>query len=127
MKDSKDILQTWIDAVNQQDVAVLTALYNESAILIPTFSNRILRTPEMILDYFERLVAREGLGIKLRDRTLQIQGVGGDIYALSGIYRWQFVVEGELLNFEARFSYAMNTTKESPIMHHHSSQIPRVI
>jgi len=32
-----------------------------------------------------------------------------------------------LLNFEARFTYVVDLSKASPIMQHHSSQIPRML
>jgi len=50
-----------------------------------------------------------------------------DIWTMSGIYNWRFIVDGELLNFEARFSYLVDLSKSSPIIHHHSSQIPRML
>ncbi len=43
-----DILNQWMKAVNQGDVDTLISLYDTTAILIPTFSNRILNTPEKI-------------------------------------------------------------------------------
>jgi hypothetical protein len=127
MKTPNDVIEQWMQAVNTADVELLLSLYDEKAVLIPTFSNRILKTPDQLRDYFERLSAREGLSIILHDKTLTVQPIETDFVALSGLYNWRFTVEDELLNFEARFSYLLDMRKKSPIMHHHSSQIPRML
>ena len=121
------ILRQWIDAVNRQDISALAALYDPAAVLIPTFSNRVLDTPEKIRDYFEKLGRREQLSIALHENTLMVQILPQELCILNGIYNWRFKVDGELLNFEARFSYLMDLSRPSPILHHHSSQIPRMV
>jgi len=127
MKTPKDILMQWMDAVNRGDVEALLALYDEHAVLIPTFSNKLPNTPDKLRAYFEKLGSREGLSIALHEKTLQVQPINDDIYALSGIYNWRFDVDGEMLNFEARFSYIVDLSKPRPIVHHHSSQVPRML
>lgn len=122
-----DILNQWMEAVNQADVEKLIALYDKTAILIPTFSNRILNTPEKLRDYFEKLGSREELSIALHEKTLHVQSLNDKFYTLNGFYNWRFKVDGELLNFEARFSYIIDITNSSPIIHHHSSQVPRML
>lgn len=127
MKTPMDILREWMQAVNDGDIEKLVALYHPSAILIPTFSNRILDTPEKIRSYFEKLGNRKELSIALHEKTLSVQDLKNDIFILNGIYNWRFLVDEEILNFEARFSYVLNLTEPAPIVHHHSSQIPRMI
>ena len=127
IKKPKDILEQWMQAVNNGNVKSLLSLYDNQAVLIPTFSNRLLNTPEKLRDYFEKLGSREDLSIALHEKTLIIQELENQIYSLSGIYNWRFAVDGELLNFEARFSYLIDLSKLNPILHHHSSQIPRTL
>lgn len=126
-QDPEQILHEWMDAVNTGNVTVLTALYDPTAVLIPTFSSRLLKTPEMIEDYFIRLGAREELSVALHEKTVISQSLGEQFHALSGIYCWRFAIDGEVLNFEARFSYMLDLKRPNPILNHHSSQIPRVI
>ncbi len=123
----ENLLNEWMQAVNSGDLEGLLALYDEDAILIPTFSNRLLSKPESIRDYFVKLSSREELSVALHQKTLRIQSVGGDIHAMHGIYCWRFAIEGELLSFEARFSYMLDLGRTTPIIHHHSSQIPRML
>ena len=128
MKQSpRDILNQWMQAVNNADIDGLLSLYDPEAVLIPTFSNRIHNTPERLRDYFEKLGSRPELSIALHEKTVVIQELQDQVYALAGIYNWRFAVDGELLNFEARFSYLFDLSKPKPIVHHHSSQIPRTL
>ncbi|MBI4651840.1 DUF4440 domain-containing protein [Candidatus Desantisbacteria bacterium] len=127
IKKPGDILNEWMLAVNNGDIESLLALYNEKAILIPTFSNRLLSNSEQIREYFEKLGSREELSVALHEKTLTIQPIKNDIYALCGIYCWRFILDGELLSFEARFSYVVDLALSKPIIQHHSSQIPRML
>lgn len=126
-KDPQETLGQWMDAVNRGDVENLLGLYDREAVLIPTFSNRVHNTPEKLREYFERLGSREELSVALHEKALVIRNLSNEVFILSGIYNWRFSVDGELLNFEARFSYVMDLSKSAPILHHHSSQIPRML
>ena len=87
-------------AVNSADAETLLGLYDRQAVLIPTFSNRLLNTPEKLREYFVMLGSRDELSIALHERTLIVQTLHNEISSLSGIYNWRFAVDGELLNFE---------------------------
>lgn len=127
MNKALDILQEWIDAINSANVEKLLSLYNEKAILIPTFSNRLLDTNKKIKDYFEKVSSKDKLSISLHENTIMTQEIGINLFSISGIYNWRFAIDEELFNFEARFSYVFDLNKNSPILHHHSSQIPRTL
>lgn len=127
MKTPEQILAEWMRGINNADLGLLISLYDDNAVLIPTFSNRLLSTPEARREYFARLGARDDLSIALHEKTLLKQDLGNDVHALHGIYCWRFAVDGELLSFEARFSYILDLKRDKPIMHHHSSQIPRML
>ncbi len=127
LEKPEDILNQWIQAINQGDIQCLLGLYHDTAVLIPTFSNRLLSKPARLREYFELLGSREQLHISLHEKTLIVQPLTQSLYALCGIYCWRFAIEGELLNFEARFSYVVDLALDKPILHHHSSQIPRML
>lgn len=127
MKSPQDVLEKWMQAVNNGDIEALLGLYDSQGVLIPTFSNRLLNTPDKLRAYFEKLGSREALSIAIHKKTLILQELQNQTFSLSGIYNWRFVVDGELLNFEARFSYVIDISRPSPILHHHSSQIPRML
>lgn len=118
-------LKTWMDCINTCDLENLVGLYGENAILIPTFSNRVLDSPAKIRKYFETLYTREDLSIALHEKTLATQSIRPDFYSISGIYCWRFCIDEELLSFEARFTFLIDLGLPHPILHHHTSQLPR--
>ncbi|MHB8930426.1 MAG: nuclear transport factor 2 family protein [Melioribacteraceae bacterium] len=127
MKKTKEVLTAWLNVVNKGEIENILALYNENAVLIPTFSNRVLDSRAKIRSYFEQLRTRDRLSVDLHEKFVNVQKITETIYALSGIYCWRFAVDGELLSFEARFSFVLDLSLTSPIIHHHSSQIPRML
>jgi hypothetical protein len=54
-----------MQAINRGDVESLLALYVEKAVVIPTFSNRLLNSLEKVSEYFQKLGSREELSITL--------------------------------------------------------------
>lgn len=127
MSDARSLLDSWLHCVNKRDLEALMLQYHPKAVLIPTFSNRILSNPESIRDYFTRLAAREELSVALHEKTVIIQTLEAQTYALHGIYCWRFLVDEEMFSFEARFSFLVNLSESQAIYQHHSSQIPRMI
>ncbi len=124
-RDAETVLHSWIEAVNARDLDRLVAFYAKDASLVPTFSAKALRTPDEIRRYFAQLAARPGLSVTLHPRTLLAHETGGTTI-LTGIYCFHFLIDDEPYHFEARFSLVTgDPTAPSPILHHHSSQIPR--
>lgn len=119
------VLDVWTTGVNSGALDQVVELYDESAVLLPTFSNRRLSDPTGIRAYFEKLFRHEEVQVSLHENTLVMQALSETIYSMSGIYRWEMEIDGEPLSFEARFSYALDLESPAPIMHHHSSQVPR--
>lgn len=125
MKNTLDVLKEWMNGINTGNLEKLINLYDKEAVLIPTFSSRLLDTNEKIRDYFKKVSVKENLSISLHDKTVKIQEIGEQLFCVSGIYKWCFSIDKEPLTFEARFSYIFDLKKSSPILNHHSSQIPR--
>ncbi len=124
-ENARAVLDAWESGVNEANVDALQGLYDESAILLPTFSSRTMRTPEAIRQYFIQLGARNGLHVGLHERTLRVRELSESIASMTGIYRWEFEVDDEPLSFEARFTFTVDLARSAPIIHHHSSQVPR--
>lgn len=125
--NSRQVIQLWLDAVNQRKTEEVLALYSPEALLLPTFSPHTLSTSEKRGVYFNQLASRPGMEVSLHEKTLKTQIIAPGVEMLTGIYRFQFAIDDEPLVFEARFSYLIDLNQEAPILHHHSSQIPRTL
>jgi hypothetical protein len=127
MQTPREVLNEWMEGINKGNVDAVIGLYHQDAVLIPTFSSRMLNTPDKIQWYFDRFREYRDLSIALHEKTLMIQQLVQGYHALCGIYCWRFMIDEEMFNFEARFSYTVNVAEDRPILHHHSSQIPRTL
>jgi hypothetical protein len=117
----------WSNYVNSLDLENLVGLYHAKAVLIPTFQPKNISDPADIHGYFKQLATRDGLQVELHEETHQIQESVGSCFIISGIYSFKFKVDGTLLTFPSRFSFVTDFSEKNPILHHHSSQVPRNI
>ena len=124
-KTPEEVLFQWVTRVCSGNASDIAALYNEAAVLIPTFSPHTVTSPEGITAYFEQLATREGLGVRLHNKALRKQSQSEMLHTLSGICSFEFEVDQVLLSFPSRFTFVMDISLERPILHHHSSQVPR--
>jgi len=121
----EEVLFQWVSRVccgNPEDIA---ALYHEDAVLIPTFSPHTVTSPDGVKGYFEQLATRDGLGVRLHNKAVRKQPLSETLHTISGIYSFEFEVDQVLLSFPSRFSFVIDITFDRPIVHHHSSQVPR--
>jgi len=124
---SREVILAWVDIANRRRPGTVYSLYADGSALLPTFSPHTLRTEDTRKGYFDLLASRPGMEVFLHEKTLRIQSIAPNIEIATGIYRFQFAIDDEPLVFEARFSFVMDLSLEAPILHHHSSQIPRTL
>jgi hypothetical protein len=124
-QNAEDVLSEWITGICNGAIDKVEQLYHEHAVLIPTFSPHTVNTTEGIRGYFEQLATRDKLQVRMYEKSLKKQFLGSGAWILSGIYAFEFEVDQLLLTFPSRFTFAVNLEYEKPIIHHHSSQVPR--
>ena len=122
---AEEVLFQWVSRVCSGNADDITALYHECAVLMPTCSPHTVITPEGIRNYFGQLASREGLGVRLHGKALRKQSLSENLHTLSGICSFEFEVDQVLLSFPSRFTFVMDISLPKPILHHHSSQVPR--
>jgi hypothetical protein len=125
MSAARAVLDRWIEHVNAGDLEGILSLYSEQATLLPTFSSGRLRTPDERRRYFIALASRPQLQVVLRENSVTIHPLGETAAAMVGLYTFQFELDQQLMHFESRFTFVVDTAAAAPIQHHHSSQIPR--
>ncbi len=124
-KNAEEVLFQWVSRVCSGSPDDIAALYHESAVLVPTFSPHTVVNTEGVRNYFGQLASRDGLGVRLHNTALRKQSFSDTLHTLSGIYSFEFEVDQVLLSFPSRFSFMVDISLERPILHHHSSQVPR--
>ena len=125
--EAPDFPSFWIDCGNQNRIDDVIALYHDGAVLMPTFSPYAAKTREGLRSYFTHLSSRENLSVALNEETLDCLRTGERSYVVNGNYVFKFSVDGTLLTFPSRFTFMIDLGNESPILHHHSSQLPRTL
>lgn len=121
------ILETWISRVRANDLDGVVGMYSGSSVLLPTFSPHRISNETGLRDYFSALFARDGLQVEMHDASLRVLPTGTAIVTLVGIYSFSFVVDDDRLTFPSRFTFVIDTAADAPILHHHSSQVPRTL
>ena len=121
------ILERWIEYINKLEVDNVVSLYDKASTVLPTFSPHSLCTPQHIKEYFTQLSTRKNISVNIHNETLRKYDIGEDKYVLMGIYSFSFMVDDANLIFPSRFTFILDISKERPILHHHSSQIPRTL
>ena len=89
-KTAEEVLFQWVTRICSGNADDIAALYNESAVLIPTFSPHTVITPEGVRDYFGQLATRDGLGVRLHNKALRKQSLSDTVHTLSGICSFEF-------------------------------------
>ena len=117
----------WANSINAGELEKVIGLYNKYFTLMPTFSPHSVNNLASLTDYFTQLGSRKGINVALHENTVSCQHTGANAYVLTGIYSFGFEVDGTLLTFPSRFTFVLNLDEEQPILHHHSSQIPRTL
>jgi hypothetical protein len=120
----REALDQWTSRVNQLAVDDLLALYDDDAVLFPTFSDALLTNKEGIRGYFEELGSQPSIEVSIDEESVVTQSFSDGLHAVSGIYRWRFDKSADALVLEARFTFLLDLARPSPILHHHSSQLP---
>ena len=118
------ILNQWTDAINEGRTEDVASLYSERAVLVSTFSPSPINSHESIRNYFINLHSRPGAGVSLDKQSINEQTIEGGISILSGMYTFHFKEDGKEIEYEARFTFVIDTNLKRPILHHHSSQRP---
>lgn len=120
---AKEVLTQWMEALKRRSADMLTDLYSDHAVLIPTLAPGLQRSPHALHQYFTMLTAREELQAVLLQEDFRMLGKNAAIHA--GIYRFEFQNETGAQSLPARFTFVYTREGgEWKILHHHSSQLP---
>ena len=113
-----ELFESWNAALQTGSPDEVVKLYDASAILLPTVSDRVRHNHEEIRDYFVGFLAKQPSGTIDESNVKRI----GDVLVHAGVYTFQF---GNGDTVQARFTYVhQHIDGEWKIIQHHSSQMP---
>ena len=114
------LFTAWDAALRTRDPDTVVALYAPDAVLLPTFSNQVRRSPEAIRSYFVKFLGR-GPSASVEDGSVRVYG---DVAVHSGVYAFAFT-SGPLREARARFTFVYRRDHDAwRIVEHHSSAMP---
>ena len=114
-----EIINSWQQHLNEENLSEVLKLYDISCVLIPTFSSEILTDHEQIKEYFVKVIEIQKRKVEFQPNSISEQQVGENIYLISGKYFFHLMEKGKI---PARLSFLVNLLSENPILHHHSSR-----
>lgn len=125
MQDTPEkILDRWCEYVNKSDVESIVKLYDDKSTMFPTFSQDYISSLTQIKDYFTKIAEKQSLRVAIRPETLRIKEAGANKFIMTGIYSFHVSSEEETREYPSRFTFVIDTSRDRPVMHHHSSLIP---
>ncbi len=115
------LFDDWNAALQSLDPAAVAGLYAEDAVLLPTVSNEIRKTPAAIQEYFDQFLEQKPHG-RMIQQNIRLH----DPLAInSGIYTFDLTDGGTPTQILCRFSFVYRRDGEGwKIIEHHSSVMP---
>ncbi|KAG1678738.1 hypothetical protein FOA52_012777 [Chlamydomonas sp. UWO 241] len=126
LAEIEDQFDLWNDALLTGDPATEAAMYAPKAVLLPTVSNRVRKTPAGIEDYFVTFMALDPNGT-IDESYVRL--LGPNVATNSGIYTFNVTdANGTKSQVQARFSYVYEKINGTwYIDDHHSSKMPEPV
>ena len=118
----ESVLEQWAQCFNNGDLDGITRLYNIDSTLLPTFKPVLMNSRDQISGYFSAAISGKAsidFNVKKSIRT----ELSESTYLMTGSYIFCLPSKGGE-EYESWYSFIIDTTKDSPIMHHHSSRVP---
>ncbi|MDG1799812.1 MAG: SgcJ/EcaC family oxidoreductase [Luminiphilus sp.] len=113
------LFNDWNDALANGDPDMVTQMYADNAVLLPTVSNKVRHNHSEIRDYFVAFLAKKPQGVITESNARVLSDT---LATNAGIYVFTF---GDGAQVTARFNYTYELDKGVwKIIQHHSSAMP---
>ncbi len=115
------LLDDWNTALLSRDPKQVVTLYAPDALLLPTLSKKLRKTPDMIEDYFTEFLQLAPKGTVIEENIR----IHDPIAINSGIYSFATKISGKAHDVTARFTFVYRRDETGwKIIEHHSSTMP---
>jgi uncharacterized protein (TIGR02246 family) len=118
-------LNDWADCLNHSRLDELLAMYEDEAVLLPTFGSEILRGQEALRGYFTALMEHPNLTVHIEDEQIN-QNAHDEHRVLSGDYEFSWGTDAsDMIHVHARYTFALSLADDKWVAStHHSSVRP---
>ena len=118
-------LSDWCHAIGSHDLDEIMAMYEEDAVLLPTFGSEVLRGQEQLRAYFTTLLERPNLTVHGEDVEINQNATTGH-RVLSGDYEFSWGTNAtDMTHLHARYTFAVVQVGDKWVAStHHSSVRP---
>ena len=117
----ENIIDLWAEYFNNGDLESILDMYHDSATLLPTFLPKI-STGEQIEGYFTGAIEGQASVEVDSDKTIK-KKLSENMYLMTGAYTFCLKKKGNT-KYLSWFTFLIDLSVDSPIRHHHSSQVP---
>ena len=118
------LFDRWNAALQTGDPQTVAALYAPDAILLPTVSNKVRRSPAEIEDYFVQFLKKRPRGT-IHQQNIRIFG---DLAIDSGVYAFDLTTEDGEVQVLCRYTYVYRRDGDDwRIIEHQSSMMPEYV
>ncbi|MCP4482904.1 MAG: hypothetical protein GY817_09280 [bacterium] len=121
----EEILNKWADSINNGKIDLTLGLYSKNASLLPTFSEKAYLGVDIIKEYFDKLSLNKSVQVNFIKDSIVIEKLADNIFSTGGFYDWVIDSGKKFSNIKARFTFVLDLNSSTPIIHHHSSVVPR--
>lgn len=122
-QEIEEALTSWCEAVNSRIVDEVVKHYDVDGILWGTISPIIRPGHDLIKDYFNNFLKKDGIRGDIMEQHTRIYG---EIAVNSGTYLFSWLENGKPVKEEARFSFVYRKSGNKwLIIDHHSSFKPK--
>ena len=118
----ESVLEQWAQCFNNGDLDGITRLYNIDSTLLPTFKPVLMNSRDQISGYFSAAIGgNASIDFNVK-KSIRIE-LSESTYLITGSYIFCLPSKGGK-EYESWYSFVIDTAKDAPIMHHHSSRVP---
>ena len=118
----ESVLEQWAQCFNNGDLDGITSLYQPDSTLLPTFKPVLMQSRDQISGYFSAAIEGNASIEFNVNKSIKTE-LSESTSLMTGSYVFCLPSKGGQ-KYESWYSFVIDTSKDSPIKHHHSSRVP---
>ena len=118
----ESVLEQWAQCFNNGNLDGIIRLYQPDSTLLPTFKPVLMKSGDQISGYFNAAIEGNASIEFNVNKSIKTE-LSESTYLMTGSYVF-CLPSKDGQKYESWYSFVIDTSKDSPIKHHHSSRVP---